>query len=351
MKRTHPRAPVPLPSLAGEAWSGFQASTSQPGVAAALLALKMPVPYQRPAGLLSLFGREARKGRAIPRGRCIDRPAGSIPSAGWFWARVRKLPGDGCWLWTTRAPFPKRNRYGMLRFGRWYLQAHRVAWELTCGPIPLGVEVCHNCPGGDNPACVRPDHLFLDTQRGNLQDARAKGDLRGRRFSGPKLNVLAAAALRERAAAGGIRSGALAAEAGVRPSMMSGILTGRFWPSAPGPLRPRRTRLTWDKVFDLRRRATAGESTASLCERFDIGETQVGRIVRGEQWKKAPGPTTYLRRIGRPPKLTEAQVLEIRRLNAAGIGYRRLARQFAISPSMVGLICSRKAWAWLGGAS
>lgn len=327
-------------------------SIAQPGVAAGLRGLGASLPYQRPAGLLSLFGREAFAGRAIPRGRCIERPPGYLPSPSQFWSRVRKLPGVGCWLRAPKsAPFAwrtPRNRYGVVYSHGWYLQAHRVAWELTYGPIPLGVEVCHTC---DNPPCVRPDHLFLDTQRGNSRDASAKGILRGRRRKGPKLDVLAVVSLRERAASEGISTTALAAEVGVECSMMSGILTGRFWPTAGGPLRRRWTRLTWTQAYELRQRAAAGESPASLCERFGIGPTQVGRIVRGEQWRKAPGPTTYLRRIGRPLKLTEAQILEIRRLNAEGIGYRRLARQFAISRSMVGLICTRKAWAWLGGAA
>jgi DNA invertase Pin-like site-specific DNA recombinase len=322
---------------------------AQPGVAAGLRGLGVSLPYQRPAGLLSLFGREAFAGRTIPRGRCIERPPGYLPSPNRFWSRVRKLPGDGCWLSEPKSPFPwrrPRNRYGVIYSKGWFLQAHRVAWELTYGPIPLGIEVCHNCPGGDNPACVRPDHLFLDTQHGNNLDASAKGMLRGRRQRGPKLDREMVVAIRERAASEGISTAALAAEVGVSLSVMSGILTGRFWHSAGGPLRRRWTRLTWTQAYELRQRAAAGESTASLRTRFGLGPTQIGRIVRGEQWVREPGPTGP-RRIGRPPKLAAESVLEIRRLNAEGIGYRRLARRFGVSPSMVGLICTRKAWAWL----
>jgi len=45
---------------------------------------------------------------------------------------------------------------------------HRVAWELTKGKIPNGLQACHHC---DNPACCRPDHLFLGTQSDNIKDS------------------------------------------------------------------------------------------------------------------------------------------------------------------------------------
>lgn len=52
---------------------------------------------------------------------------------------------------------------------------HRLVYALTKGPIPDGMQVLHNCPGGDNPSCCCPEHLWLGTQQDNMRDMAAKG--------------------------------------------------------------------------------------------------------------------------------------------------------------------------------
>jgi hypothetical protein len=89
-----------------------------------------------------------------------------------FWNRVNKT--DTCWLWTGSTICGYGSIAGVLNGKRRPLYIHRVAWEMTHGPIPDGLKVCHHC---DVPLCVRPEHLFLGTQQENLDDARAKGRL------------------------------------------------------------------------------------------------------------------------------------------------------------------------------
>lgn len=49
---------------------------------------------------------------------------------------------------------------------------HRLEWEKHNGPIPDGFHVLHKC---DNTLCYRIDHLFLGTQKDNVQDMVKKG--------------------------------------------------------------------------------------------------------------------------------------------------------------------------------
>lgn len=61
-------------------------------------------------------------------------------------------------------------------------RAHRVAVELTTGlTLTRDQAVCHTC---DNPRCVRPEHLFVATQRENMKDMYRKSRGRGH-YGGP----------------------------------------------------------------------------------------------------------------------------------------------------------------------
>lgn len=88
-----------------------------------------------------------------------------------FWENVDKRGPDDCWEWMAGKEFG----YGYIRReghkGK-MARAHRVAWELTNGPIPKGMCVLHRY---DNPGCCNPAHLWLGTLADNNADMAAKG--------------------------------------------------------------------------------------------------------------------------------------------------------------------------------
>ena len=87
-----------------------------------------------------------------------------------FWRHVHKT--ESCWLWTGALT---HLGYGSFRENGASVLAHRVSWMLTNGPIPDGLDVLHDCPSGDNPACVNPAHLWLGTHTDNMRDMISKG--------------------------------------------------------------------------------------------------------------------------------------------------------------------------------
>lgn len=83
-----------------------------------------------------------------------------------FWERVKKT--DNCWIWNASTD---SSGYGHMKFCGEFKKSHRISWEIHNGPIPPKILVCHKC---DNPPCVRPDHLFLGTNKDNKEDCVKK---------------------------------------------------------------------------------------------------------------------------------------------------------------------------------
>lgn len=94
--------------------------------------------------------------------KCVQAQAGySTPC--WVWTAARNMLGYGKFDPGTR-----------LRHG--WNAAHRVAYELFVGPVPLGTELDHLCR---NPSCCNPDHLepvahAVNVRRGESVAARLR---------------------------------------------------------------------------------------------------------------------------------------------------------------------------------
>jgi len=92
------------------------------------------------------------------------------PLAERFWEKVQK--SDGCWIWKASVLDSGYGTINLYRGNRKTFYAHRIAWELTHGPIPDGLLVLHKC---DVRSCVRPDHLRLGDQKDNAADMVRRG--------------------------------------------------------------------------------------------------------------------------------------------------------------------------------
>jgi hypothetical protein len=81
------------------------------------------------------------------------------------WKRMlgnRRIVESGCWEWTATL---QTNGYGRTSWRGVPRFTHRVAYEITNGPIPDGLVIDHLCR---NRACFNPDHLEAVSHRTNL---------------------------------------------------------------------------------------------------------------------------------------------------------------------------------------
>jgi len=148
------------------------------------------------------------------------RHTGPLPER--LWTRVDSTK-NGCWPWSGNT----LRGYGRLRFQNRDHIAHRVAWELTYGPIPDGMCVLHRC---DNPPCCNPKHLFLGTQQDNIDDRDHKG--RTTRGEGVVISVLTkedVRKIRSSYAQGGYTQKALAEIYGVDRTTVSRVIQLKTW--------------------------------------------------------------------------------------------------------------------------
>lgn len=159
--------------------------------------------------------------------------AGIVPLEERFWSRVDKdgpLPSHcpdlgPCWTWTGSF----RGPYGRIWINGKTESAHRLSWAMANGRDPGSLFILHAC---DNTACVNPAHLNAGTPLDNMRERTERG-----------------------------RAGALRGEA---------VRASKLLPA---------------QVIAIRQAAANGETQRSLAARFDISQSQVGRVVRGRDWR------------------------------------------------------------------
>lgn len=217
-----------------------------------------------------------------------------------------------CWEWQRAKD---KNGYGKLTVNGHDVRAHRIAWQIFTGqPVPKGVLVLHSC---DNPACCNIKHLSLGSPQDNMNDKMSRGR---------EIN-----------------------------------LKGQDCPSA---------KLTQANVLEIFERLTNGESQYSIAKVFNISQTTVSEIARGEIWKhlmppdfvtptkeqqnqnKSRGIRQFLatnpdaRRGKQNPKakITAETVRVIRELHASGQAVSQIALSVGLSKAQTRRIIHREAW-------
>ena len=142
---------------------------------------------------------------------------------------------DGCWIWKGTKT---RRGYGMVHFEGYQQYTHRVAYQLTYGEIPIGMDICHRC---DVPSCINPKHLFCGTRSANMRDAFRKG-------------------------------------------RTAGLLTSE---STSGEHNPK-AKLSAADVLAIRSKRRTGVTNVSLARSYGVTKETISMIVRGVTWKHLP---------------------------------------------------------------
>lgn len=134
-----------------------------------------------------------------------------------------KRKQNKCWEWTGNIT---KKGYGQFVMKGVTFTAHRASWLLFNGGREIKLHVLHKC---DNRRCINPDHLFLGTNKENVQDRDSKGrQARGEKNHKSKLTETDVKRIR-RLVASGTRQSQLAKEYGVNFSTIFHIIQGKTW--------------------------------------------------------------------------------------------------------------------------
>jgi hypothetical protein len=131
----------------------------------------------------------------------------------------------GCWRWTGGSDIKK---YGIFFFNGKTAFAHRVALLIyeKIKQLTPGLQVRHSC---NETSCVNPEHLSEGTREQNAADKVSHGtSLRGTRCHFAKLDWQKVSEIRRKASEG-IKRKKLSEDYGVSPGTIGSILKNKSW--------------------------------------------------------------------------------------------------------------------------
>lgn len=159
-------------------------------------------------------------------------PYPKIPLETRFWMKVDKRGENDCWLWTGAADW---DGYGVIINNGKNIRASRLSLELAGRPLKPENFACHNCPNGDNPRCVNPNHLFEGTHRENTDDMIKKGrSLTGEKSPHCKYPDVIVKEMVDLFKQGGISKAEIARQYGCTDVYVSYLINGKARSTATG---------------------------------------------------------------------------------------------------------------------
>lgn len=211
-----------------------------------------------------------------------------------FWDKVDTISNpNGCWLWMGFCDNSGHGHFAGIP-ARPMLTAHRFAWILLHGPLTPDIYVCHNCPGGDNPRCVNPDHMFLGTQADNMRDAARKHRIRSG-ANHPHVKLSEEDVREIRRLRGTITQRKLADRFHVSITQIANIQLLKSRHLIPAehavskmsthPAYATRHRLTPDNVVAIRKAATEGIRPGILAKQYGVEPCTISNILARRIWK------------------------------------------------------------------
>ena len=196
-----------------------------------------------------------------------------------------KINLKNCWEFTKGR---NAGGYGVVRIHDKSMLTHRASYLYHYNSIPTGLHVLHKC---DNPCCCNPEHLFIGTDRDNMEDKVRKGRQSRQGMLGKEHPM---AILEDKNVitifTSSLNTLELASIYNVSPSTISAIRNKSCWKHVTKDLKLPLTVISGAgkklTVIDVAQIYTSKLSRDNLAILYSVDRTTIDKIKRKTTWKK-----------------------------------------------------------------